>query len=44
MLTAEAWLLIAVLILVVFQLAPWRWTTRSRVDDEVAYEYVIDRR
>lgn len=44
MLTAESWLLISVLILVVFQLAPWRWTTRSRLDDEVAYEYVTYRR
>jgi hypothetical protein len=43
MLTEEAWLLIAVLILVAFQLAPWRWTTR-RDEEEIAYLYVIERR
>ena len=41
MLTEETWLLIAILILVAIQLAPWRWTRRS---EEVAYAYVIEER
>ena len=43
MFTEEAWLLIAVLILVAIQLAPWRWT-RRRAEEEPAYVYVIERR
>ena len=44
MISPEAGLLIAVLILVAFQLAPWRWSRRRKADAEIAYVYVIEER